>query len=134
MRADWIRLAALLAITACAESAPTSPPGPLPVAVPDLIRSANTAPLVGMPNNWLSEPVAVIVTDDGTPVAGVEVHWGTPLGEGTPEQLSSLTDESGIATVRWKLGKHDGPQTLIAAVDGVKYPIASTMMLPPVGM
>jgi plastocyanin len=70
----------------------------------------------GTVNAALADPLRVVVTEDGTPKAGVTVQWNTANGSVAP--TSSQTDVDGIATTDWTLGTTAGPQTARALLSG----------------
>jgi plastocyanin len=69
---------------------------------------------VGQP---LSQPVRVLVTEDGQPLAGATVTWSTTAA-GASLAASSTTDGAGIASNNWTLGTVSGPQTAQASLTG----------------
>jgi len=70
----------------------------------------------GTVNTALAQPLRVIVTEDGTPKAGVTVAWTAINGATNP--TSSPTDVGGIATTAWTLGTTAGAQTARATLAG----------------
>ena len=65
----------------------------------------------------LPNPVQVLVTESGSPAAGVTVAWSTPSG-GSLAPASIATDADGIASSAWTLGTTAGGQTASAALAG----------------
>jgi plastocyanin len=66
----------------------------------------------GLPN-----PLRVIVTRDGVPVAGVPVYWITTEGSVSP--TSAPTDADGISTARWTVAFLLAEQFLLATLDPI---------------
>ena len=81
------------------------------------------------------DPIRVIVTRDGQPVADVEVQWLTTGGTVNPG--ASQTDAAGVATTTWTLGPTPGTQSASARVVGADgSPVeftANALMTPPPG-
>jgi plastocyanin len=69
---------------------------------------------VGQP---LPNPVQVLVTDNGSPAAGVTVTWSTTSG-GSLAPASATTATDGIASSEWTLGTTAGAQTASATLSG----------------
>ena len=69
---------------------------------------------VGQP---LTDPIRVVVTEDGAPSAGVTVAWSTTAVDGDLSPTST-TDPSGIATSTWTLGTRSGSQAAQATLTG----------------
>ena len=65
----------------------------------------------------LANPLQVVVTEGGTPAAGVTVAWSTSA-PGASLAATSLTDASGLATNTWTLGTVAGSQTAQASLSG----------------
>jgi plastocyanin len=70
---------------------------------------------VGQP---LAEPIRVLVTDGGQPLAGATVAWSTTAAGASLAEASTTTDNSGAATNTWTLGTAAGPQTAQASLAG----------------
>ena len=66
----------------------------------------------------LDLPLKVLVTKNGSPVAGKLVQWAVTGGGGSVTAASSTTDGAGTATMTWKLGNNLGGQTATATVQG----------------
>lgn len=104
-----------LALTAC--GAGTSGPGD-----PELnIEAAPTAS--GDQQSWstghaLPNPLRVLVTNRGQPMAGVTVDWVTDPGQGVLTPLIATTGSDGIATARWNLSIRVGAYQARATLDG----------------
>jgi plastocyanin len=71
----------------------------------------------GLVGQALSQPIRVLVTEDGTPLSGATVAWSTTATGGSLT-ASSITDAAGIASNTWTLGTVSGPQTAQAALTG----------------
>jgi plastocyanin len=67
---------------------------------------------VGQP---LAEPIRVLVTDGGQPLAGATVTWSTAAGASL-EASSTTTDNAGASSNIWTLGTAAGPQTAQASL------------------
>ncbi len=65
----------------------------------------------------LPNPLQVIVTEGGSPSAGVMVNWATPSG-GSLTPASGPTGADGVATSEWTLGTTSGGQTANATLAG----------------
>ena len=115
--------AAILAagISGCSSSDPPSSPPPPPPPPPGPTVAIAKAPTASGDGQTavvatsLSNPLRVVVTEDGSSVAGRTVTWSTTSGSVTS---SSTTDATGIATSQWTLGQSAGPQTASAALSG----------------
>lgn len=70
---------------------------------------------VGQP---LTNPLQVLVTETGSPAAGVTVAWSAATGSGSLAPASAVTDANGIATSSWTLGTVSGAQTAQATLTG----------------
>jgi plastocyanin len=70
---------------------------------------------VGQP---LGSPLRVLVTESGTPSAGVTVSWSTSAAGGSVDPASGPTDADGIASTTWTLGTTPGSQSAQAALSG----------------
>ena len=66
----------------------------------------------------LANPLAVVVTRDAAPAAGVSVAWSVLSGGGSLGGATSTTDASGVASTTWTLGTTAGAQTARATVSG----------------
>jgi plastocyanin len=64
----------------------------------------------------LADPLRVLITRDGEPVAGVDVDWSAGGGGALSEE--QVSDEEGIASVVWTLGPDAGEQEATASVEG----------------
>jgi subtilisin family serine protease len=65
----------------------------------------------------LPTPIAVQVRDaNGFGVPGIVVEWTPAPGSGSLSASSVTTDEGGIASVVWTLGRHSGEDTVTATV------------------
>jgi plastocyanin len=65
----------------------------------------------------LADPLAVLVTKDGKPKAGVSVTWSSS-GTGGSISNPTVTDGNGIAQSTWRLAQQAGQQTATAELDG----------------
>jgi plastocyanin len=64
----------------------------------------------------LVDPLRVLITRVGEPVAGVDVDWS--VGQGGSLSDEQVSDEEGIASVVWTLGPDVGEQEATASVEG----------------
>ena len=121
---SW-KSAALLfgAIAACGgENEPPADDG-LAVAKASASGDAQTGPAGAA----LANPLAVVVTRDGSAASGVSVSWNIVSGGGTLGGASSATNGDGIATMTWTLGPAAGAQSARASVaDASGSPVAFT--------
>lgn len=68
----------------------------------------------------VADPLVVRVHDDaGNAVSGLAVAWVRGAGGGTLTPETSMTDEDGMASTRWTLGRIAGENTVTAVVSGV---------------
>src|ERR1041385_3104406 len=104
-------IAITLAIGACGRDSIA----PLPSAAAVTVFSGD-----GQQAEWsqaLPAPlVALVTTTDGTPVANAKVNWGVYSGGGSLSSTSSMTDQTGKASVSWTLGS-TGSQVVKAWLD-----------------
>lgn len=99
-----------VALLACAES-PSRAPAPITE-----ITILHGDQQLGTPGYRLGDSLAVrILDDDGLPVLGAVVHWGTADREGQVVPASGLTNADGIATAAWRLGRDPGTQAATAS-------------------
>ena len=103
-------------IAACSSTDPPPPPPPPPptglvIAKANPSGDGQTATVA----TALPSQLRVLVTDNGSPVAGRTVAWATTGGSVT---ASSDTDGSGIATSQWTLGQSAGSQVASATLSG----------------
>jgi hypothetical protein len=82
---------------------------------------------------FLPSPLVVLVVDDrAQPMAGVPVSWGV-IGDDQIESLTPVTDASGQAAARWRLGNSPGTRTATAtALDAPKAVFRAQATLGPV--
>lgn len=111
----WMAAALLLgALTACGGESEPPPDDELAVAKASASGDAQT----GTVGAALANPLAVVVTRDGAPEAGVTVSWAVLTGGGAVGGASSTTNAQGLATTTWTLGTAAGAQTARATVTG----------------
>jgi adhesin/invasin len=82
-----------------------------------ILESGNeqTAP-AGAP---LPQPLVVRVADAfGNPISGVTITW-TPVGGGSVSEGSTVSDQAGLSSVTRTLGSTAGPQSTLAASEGL---------------
>ena len=83
-----------------------------------MVRQAPTASGDGqtqLVDAYLHDPIRVVVTEEGTPKAGVLVVWETS-GQGATVGESILSDQDGMAQTFWKMPNTAGPQQATATV------------------
>ncbi|MDQ6830301.1 MAG: DUF4198 domain-containing protein [Gemmatimonadota bacterium] len=72
----------------------------------------------GTVSQFVGDSLAVRVTSNGQPAAGVNVDWTVVLGGGNLSATSTVTGANGIAKVRYALGPFPGRNTVRATVAG----------------
>ena len=92
-----------------------SGPGQSPLVVAKATTGGNGDAQTGEPGDVLKEPLRVVITRDGQPVADEDVDWDTGDG-GSLDPATTTTDASGIAETFWTLGDGVGEQTATAEV------------------
>lgn len=104
----------LAALSSCGGSVGTEP-----VAGPVVSKTATSGDnQAGRTGAVLPDPLRVIVTDAGTPVAGTVVTWQVVSGGGAVSPASGSTDASGIAATMVTLGSSPGEMNIRAAAAG----------------
>ncbi|HZN96756.1 MAG TPA: plastocyanin/azurin family copper-binding protein [Gemmatimonadales bacterium] len=79
----------------------------------------------------LANPIQVVVTDGGTPAAGVTVAWSTSV-PGATLAATSVTDAGGLASNSWTLGTVAGSQSAQASLSGASgSPVSFTATAAP---
>ena len=66
---------------------------------------------------YLHDPIRVVVTEEGTPKAGVSVQWETS-GQGATVGQSTISGQDGMAQTFWKMPNTAGHQQATATVLG----------------
>lgn len=66
----------------------------------------------------LANPLRVLVTLSGSPLAGDTVTWSTSTAGASVSPTRSVSDASGIATTSWTLGQTAGVQSATASSSG----------------
>lgn len=116
MRSGWILGSAVLgmaaAIGACGDGGSGSDPVTLDYAQVSGDAQSDTI------GGTLDLPLKVVVTKNGSPLAGRTVQWAVTGGGGSVTAATSLTDGTGSALMNWKLGNNIGAQTATATVQG----------------
>lgn len=72
----------------------------------------------GTVGHKLADSLRVLVTQDGTPMAGVAVAWNIFTGAGSVALASSQTGVDGVASTSWTLGTVSGAQKVRATLSG----------------
>lgn len=70
---------------------------------------------VGQP---VADPLRVVVTEDGAPLAGATVVWATTAPGGSVDPGSAVTGADGVANTTWTLGTVSGAQSSTATLTG----------------
>ncbi|MBL0937322.1 MAG: hypothetical protein IBJ03_00395 [Gemmatimonadaceae bacterium] len=87
---------------------------------PAAIAAVSSGTVVGTVGEFIAEPIAVRITDNGgSPVGGVVVTFTVTEGGGTVTPSVDTTDNQGNAGTRWRLGNTAGTQRVSASVAGV---------------
>jgi adhesin/invasin len=116
--------AALLVLTACKDDGP-----PPPAALVARSETAITGVAVG---TQVPAPLTVKVTAaNGSPLGGIAVTFAATEGGGSVTPAVDTTDNSGVASTRWRLGGTVGTQRVTATVAGVASPLAFTASTTP---
>lgn len=102
-------------IAACGGGSSQGPPPPPPNSTIAKASPSGDAQ-TGAVGQALAQPIRVLVTQGGTPQAGVTVTFSAVSGSVSP--ASATTDASGIASASWTLGTQTGSQSLTAAATG----------------
>ncbi len=106
-------VAAAVSITACGD--PSGPRGGRAIAI------LGDPPRFGLVDTQLEAPFRVVVTrkNDGEPIANASVSWRVVQGSGASlDPATSLTDSSGIAATRLRLGPEAGVYRVEARLAG----------------
>src|SRR5690606_18974081 len=106
-------VAAAVSITACGD--PSGPRGGRAIAI------LGDPPRFGLVDTQLEAPFRVVVTrkNDGEPIANASVSWRVVQGSGASlDPATSLTDSSGIAATRLRLGPEAGVYRVEASLAG----------------
>ena len=78
---------------------------PIYYRTPDTMQIASGNNQEGAGDTYLTEPVKVkVLNNRGAPQSNVQVNFTVTSGSGSVESASGLTDASGVASTRWKLG------------------------------
>ena len=119
-------MAAAVVALASACHSPTSTWLPSSVAVGIVPLTASA--LRGVVNQPLAQPVTVEVVDQyGIGIGHVSVLWITGYNSGSVDSAMTMTDNSGVAAVRWTLGTIAQVDTLTATIpDGATTLITAT--------
>jgi plastocyanin len=91
---------------------------PLPSTTISKASADNGDAQTGTVGQPLAQPLRVVVTQDGQPLAGSTVAWSTTAAGASLEPASTATDNDGAATITWTLGTAAGPQTAQASLSG----------------
>jgi adhesin/invasin len=110
---------AMFALAAC-----NGDDGPKP---PAAVSTVSQAAISGIVGDLVPEPLTVKITDaGGSPVGGVVVTFAVVDGGGSVTPTADTTDNTGLATTRWRLGGTAGQQRVTATVAGVTSPATFT--------
>ncbi len=106
-----------LAATAALLAACNGDDGPRP---PSTLAATSATSLTGIVGDVVSDPLAVKVTDDrGAALGGIVVTFAVAEGGGSVTPAVDTTDNTGVASTRWRLGGTAGQQRVSATVTGV---------------
>src|SRR3954470_6134732 len=84
---------------------PVSPPPPPPPTTSAVVTLVSGDAQKGPFDAALPAPLVVSVTNSsGAPLANTKVNWGVAAGGGKLSSASSMTDQSGQASITWTLG------------------------------
>lgn len=101
-----------------------------PASAIHLVAGTSQRAVAGMP---LPQPIVVRATNrKGAPVAGKNVVFRIPDGQGKVEPASMRTDADGRARATWTLASYPGRQTLFATVENVDSALAIVAEADPV--
>src|SRR5688500_3655875 len=93
-----------------------------------LIEPVGAVGLTGTAGRPVGEVQARVTDESGSPVAGVEVEWGSEDG-GTFVRLGKeVTESDGVARAIWTLGPPAGQQEARATVLAVEEPAVFTAL------
>lgn len=110
---SWSALAAAAALLAACNG----DDGPRP---PSTLAATSATSLTGIVGDVVSDPLAVKVTDDrGAALGGIVVTFAVAEGGGSVTPAVDTTDNTGVASTRWRLGGTAGQQRVSATVTGV---------------
>ena len=101
-------------VVACGGGNGGTPPSTTAIAKTSTNSGDGQSATVGQP---LVNPIQVVVTESGSPSAGVTVTWSTAAG-GSLTPASGPTGADGIASTEWTLGTTSGAQTASATLAG----------------
>jgi alpha-tubulin suppressor-like RCC1 family protein len=91
-----------------------------------LIEPVNAVELTGTAGRPVGELQARVTDERGSPVAGVEVEWGSEDGGSFVRLGKELTGSDGVARAMWTLGAPASLQEARATVLGVEEPAVFT--------
>jgi hypothetical protein len=116
----------------CGGDSTMSPPPPPPTPKTAVVTMVSGEAQRGPFGQTLPAPLVVMVaTPAGAPISGVKVNWGIDAGEGHVSSASSITDQTGKASMTWTLGAFvnqvaqawtdiEGSQTIIFTATGLR--------------
>ena len=94
------------------------------IRVPEALLKVSGDGQEGLPDATLTDPFVVEVQDQtATPLEGVPVTFAVTAGEGTLEQLNTLTDSNGRAQNKLTLGGKPGTNSVRVTVEGISQPV-----------
>lgn len=106
-----------LAATAALLAACNGDDGP---RAPSTVAAVSASSLTGTVGELVGDPLEVRITDDrGAALGGIVVTFTVAAGGGTVTPAVDTTDNSGLASTRWRLGGTAGQQRVTASVTGV---------------
>ena len=94
------------------------------IRVPESLLKISGDGQEGLPDATLTNPFVVEVQDQtATPLEGVPVTFAVTAGEGTLEQLNTITDSNGRAQNKLTLGGKPGTNSVRVTVEGISQPV-----------
>ena len=100
----------------CGSDSSVTPPPPPPPSQAALMAIVSGDAQKGAFDAALPAPLIVsVTTPTGTPIPNAKVNWGVVTGDGRLSSSSSVTDQSGQASVIWTLGPWPNVNQVIKA-------------------
>ncbi len=94
------------------------------IRVPEALLKISGDGQEGLPDATLTDPFVVEVQDQtATPLEGVPVTFAVTSGEGTLEQLNTITDANGRAQNKLTLGGKPGTNSVRVTVEGISQSV-----------
>lgn len=119
-----LRLFFVAVLISCGGGNGGTPPSTRAIAKTSTNSGDGQSGTVGQP---LVNPLRVVVTEDGAPLAGATVAWATTAAGGSVGAASAATGADGVANTTWTLGTVSGAQSASATLSGASgSPVAFT--------